>query len=183
MISSALSILNSDSQRNELAEIYELHSDRFYAIAFSKLHNRNDAEDAVAEAFLRIAQKPENFFRIQPHKRVAYIDVIIRNIALDIYKRNNRISELPYEDNDHYADGNISVEELVVEAERKDELVQFIRSLPEGMKSALILKLTFAESTAEIARVLGVSEAAARRRLSDAYKKVHEYVEKGRKDG
>ena len=47
MISSALAILETEEQRNELSEFYEQYKDRFYAISFSKLHNRESAEDAV----------------------------------------------------------------------------------------------------------------------------------------
>ena len=50
MISAALAILETQEQRNELSEIYEHHKKTFYAIAYSKLQNRPDAEDAIQEA-------------------------------------------------------------------------------------------------------------------------------------
>ena len=52
MISGALAILETDKQRNELSEFYKENKARLYNFAFSRLHNRESAEDALQEAFL-----------------------------------------------------------------------------------------------------------------------------------
>lgn len=62
MISSALAVLKTDEQRNELSEFYEENKSRLYSIAFERLHNRQDAEDVIQESFLGIAYIPEKFF-------------------------------------------------------------------------------------------------------------------------
>ncbi len=182
MISSVLSILKSDEERNEVAELYETYSDRFYAIAYSKLHNRNDAEDAVIEAFSRIATKPEQFFRIPAHKRVTYVDVIVRNIAIDMFRHNIRTETISDEELDTYA-SDISVEDIAIGEVSEGELKGFIDSMPESKKSALILRIMYDQTTAEIAHALGISETAARKRLSDAGKMIKAFVEKGEQDG
>lgn len=87
MISAALAIIENESQCNELLTIYEQNIKTFYSIAFSKLYNRQDAGDAVQEAFLAIAQKPELLFNVLYEKRVAYINVIIRNIAYKMWDK------------------------------------------------------------------------------------------------
>lgn len=182
MISSILSILKSDEERNVLAELYDTYSDRFYAIAYSKIHNRDDAEDAVLEAFSRIATNPESFFRIEAHKRLAYVDVIVRNIAIDMFRHSIRTETISDEELDAYA-SDISVEDIAIGEISKQALTDFIRSMPENKKSALILRIMYEHSTAEIAHALGISETAARKRLSDAGKMIREFVEKGKKNG
>lgn len=62
MISAALAMLEIEGQRNELAAFYTANKNRLYYIALSKLHNSIEAEDAVQEAFSRIAAKPKHFF-------------------------------------------------------------------------------------------------------------------------
>ena len=62
MISVALAILENERQREELSEFYEKYKRRFYAIAFEHVHNQEEAEDAVQDAFSAIADKPEIFF-------------------------------------------------------------------------------------------------------------------------
>lgn len=84
MISAALAILETEEERSELSQIYERNIKRFYSIAFSKLHNRHDAEDAIQDAFLAIDKNPKPFFSVSPDKRVSYINVVIRNIAIKI---------------------------------------------------------------------------------------------------
>ncbi len=182
MISSVLSILKNDEERNELAELYDTYSDRFYAIAYSKLHNRDDAEDAVIEAFSRIATNPERFFSIPAHKRVSYVDVIIRNIAVDMFRHSIRTEAMPDEELDAYA-SDISVEDIAIGEISKDALTEFIHFMPESKKSALILRIMYDHSTADIAHALGISETAARKRLSDAGKMIREFIEKGEQDG
>ena len=91
MISAALAIIENESQRNELSEIYERNIKMFYSIAFSKLHNKQDAEDAIQESFLAIAKNPALLFNIPANKRVVEISrpVIIGTniVAPNIAKR------------------------------------------------------------------------------------------------
>lgn len=64
MIEAALAILENEEQRNELSEIYEKNIKTFYSIALSNLHNRQDAEDAVHEAFLRAIKNISKFHKL-----------------------------------------------------------------------------------------------------------------------
>ena len=67
MITAALAILQTDEQRDILSEFYEENKNRFYMLAYSKLHNSEASKDAVQEAFLRIVRYPDRFFSIEPH--------------------------------------------------------------------------------------------------------------------
>ncbi len=55
MLQIYLSMLETDEERSEFQRLYETYSQQMIRIAISKVNNRNDAEDAVHEAFLRIA--------------------------------------------------------------------------------------------------------------------------------
>lgn len=82
MISAALSVIEDEKQRNELAIFYEKYKNRFYNIARSKTNDPNESEDAVQEAFTRIANKPERFFYITSEERLRYVDGIVRHHGL-----------------------------------------------------------------------------------------------------
>ncbi len=183
MISSVLTILNSEQERNELAELYTTYSDRFYAIAYSKVHNKQDAEDAVIEAFSRIATKPDKFFQIPAHKRVSYVDVIVRNIAVDMFKHKNNIATVSIDDQTQEVFSVTSLEEMVIGEMLKDDLIDFIRKMPESKKDAITLRIVYQHSTANISEILGISETVARKRLSDAGKMIKEFIEKGTNNG
>ena len=74
MISAALAVLESEEQRNELSEIYENNISNFYNIAFQQLHNKHDAEDAIQDAFLAIANNTSIFFGIPNENKMCIRD-------------------------------------------------------------------------------------------------------------
>lgn len=73
-------VIKNDVQRNELAKFYKINLWRFLNMAFSNLHNKNGAEDAVQEAFSSIVKRPERFFAVPQKYRLKYMLIIIRNI-------------------------------------------------------------------------------------------------------
>ena len=87
MISAALAVLETDEQRNELSVFYEENKSKLYSIAFERLHNRQDAEDAIQETFLRIAGKPDKFFLLSRTEQRFYVSAMVRNISVDIFKK------------------------------------------------------------------------------------------------
>lgn len=179
MISTALALLETDEQRNVLSEFYQKYKNRFYAIAYSKLHGKTAAEDAVQEAFLRIVDKPENFFKIEHNKRVAYADVIVRNVAIDMFNKNNahKIKELTEDVSDEAY--TLGLEDTVIGSVSKNELLAFILKLPVLQRDILNLKVVFELSNSEIAQKLNVSENVVRQRLYQARKSILVFLESG----
>ena len=185
MISTALALLKTDEQRNVLSEFYQKYKNRFYAIAYSKLHGKTAAEDAVQEAFLRIVDKPEKFFKIEHNKRVAYADVIVRNVAIDMFNKNNahkieegkNIEELTEDVSDEAY--TLGLEDTVIGSVSKNELLAFILKLPVLQRDILNLKVVCELSNSEIAQKLNVSETVVRQRLFQARKSILDFLESG----
>lgn len=177
MISGALSILQTDEERNKLSQFYEENKERFYAIAFSKLHNREDAEDAVQEAFLRIADKPEKFFEISSNKQVAYADIIIRNVSVDMYKKSNKIEAVETMDLISNEDIEIQLDEKIIGNISRDELVDFILKLSPVLRDVLELKVVIGLSNYEIAQKLSITENVVRQRLFQARRAIAKFME------
>lgn len=175
MISSALAVIENEEQRNELAKFYEKNKTRFFAIAYEHLHNKEDAEDVIQETFLRIADKPDIFFSKSQNDKVLYTTVIVRNISVNIYhkKQKHECEDLT----DDIVDESISVIERAVGERSKEELMTFIYSLSEALRHALFLKIHYQMTTSEISKALGISETAARKRISDAEKRIRRYME------
>lgn len=176
MIDAILSTMENEEQRNELAEFYTENKKRLYAIAMSKLHNKTNAEDAVQELFLRIADKPEKFFNIPTHKRATYADVIVRNISVDMFKKQIRENTVGIEMIEKNLSEYLSVEDIDFDDDFYDELVEFICGMSEAKKTVLVLRIVYKKSTAEIATTLNISETAARKRLSDTGKQIKEFL-------
>ena len=173
-------VLDDIDQANELEEIYRLNADRFYAIAFSRLQNKHDAEDAVQEAFLRIANNPKNLFKIPAHKKVAYIDVIIRNISCDMLETKNKKTRAGFYEN--YADVSNLPDDIVIDDISAEELIKYIMSMPNAKKDVMFLKISYGYSNSQIAEVLGISETTVRKRISDAYKLIKDFLDSRNND-
>lgn len=177
MISAALAILENHKERNELSLIYESNIRTFYSVAFSKLHNAQDAEDAIQEAFLAVAKKPEVLFGIPANKRVSYINVIVRNMAFMIWNKKHKLSEETVELDEDTLCGELTAEDIVLSELQCGQILKFIDSLPEGAKAAIHLKMSFDLKNKDIAELLGISEEAAKKRVSRALSQIKQFME------
>lgn len=175
MLDTALAVIKDEDQRSELTEFYSQNKDRFFGIAYSRLHSKDAAEDAVQEAFSEIADKPEYFFGIPKEKRLAYADVIVRNISVNMFNSKNKIQmdEL----DEKIEDTAISLENDLFAKISRDEILAFIDRLPTLQRSVLTLHCLFGFSVDETAQRLNISLTAANRRLTLARKAVREFVD------
>lgn len=174
MISAALAVLESEEQRNELSEFYEENKSRLYSIAFEHLHNQQDSEDAIQETFLRIADKPENFFKIAFQNRLAYANIIARNVAVDMFIKRNKISTVQLEDVEI---DTIPLENYLFDKISRDEVVEFINRLPTAQRNVLMLRCFFGLSIDETSQRLNISLTTANKHLSLARKSIRKFIE------
>lgn len=177
MISAALAIIENESQRNELSEIYERNIKMFYSIAFSKLHNKQDAEDAIQEAFLAVARNPTLLFNIPKNKRISYINVVVRNTSYKIWNKKHKVYEHETNLDDTVVDERISIEEMILSDYSCEQILKFIDTLPETTKAAVYLKTHLGLKNSDIANALGISEEAAKKRVARAISQIKQYME------
>ena len=180
MFDATFAVIENEQQRNELAKFYSNSKKRLYFIALSKLHNNEEAEDAVQEVFSRIADKPEMFFDIPSERRLAYADVMVKNISVDMFNAKNKMpSEQLYE---QIEDVNISLENALFDKISRNEVIEFINKLPTLQRNVLVLHCFFNLSIDETAQRLDISLTVATKRLALARKAIRNFVEEGGKN-
>ena len=179
MFAEAIAIIEDEGQRNELSEFYEENKNRFYEIAFEHLHNKEESEDAVQEAFLRIADKPEKFFSLSGLNRVYYISAVVRNVSVDIFNKKNKSLEIT-EDSVFEDDFSI-IENSLFDKVSRDEILSFIDNLPPLQRNVLILTCLSGLSISETAQTLKISKNAVNQRLYLARKSIKNFIEERRK--
>ena len=175
MFDTTFAVIEDEAQRNELAELYAEYKDRFYMIAFSKLHNAEYAEDAVQEAFSAIADKPENFFGIPEEKRLSYIDVIVRNVSVEMFNSRNKLPSDELDEN--IEDENLSLENGLFARISRDEILSFIDALPSLQRNVLMLHCLFGLSIDETAQRLNITLTAANKRLTLARRAIKDFID------
>ena len=165
MITAALAVLKTDEQRNVISDFYQMYKNRFYAIAYEHLHNPQDSEEAIQEAFLRITVKTDKFFSLS---------------SIDMYnkKTKHQQEELP-EDLIYQSDPEF-LENSLLEKISHEELLDFINGLPELQRNVLILTCLSELSISETAEALGVSKAVVNQRLYLARRSIRSFIERKR---
>ena len=161
MISAALAVLESEEQRNELSEIYENNISNFYNIAFQQLHNKHDAEDAIQDAFLAIANNTSIFFGIPNENKMPYINAVIRNISCKLWN----------------IEDSIPLDERIVSEYSCEDIYRFIDTFPDTTKTAIYFRIHFDMKYSDIAKTLNISEDAAKKRVERAIAKIKQFME------
>lgn len=158
-------IIEDNVKKNELEEFYGKNINFFLNVAFLKLKNRNDAEDAVQEAFYEIVRNPDYFFGIAPENRIAIVAAVVRNISSDMFNKKNKVRLEELNPEDFYDDDSLSLEDSVIGIISRDKLKQLIQSLPVLQRDVLTLRCLIGLSTAETAEKLNISPSAVKKRL------------------
>ena len=140
-------------------EICTKYGDRLYAAAFNITRQRQDAEDAVQEALLRLYRSDKEF-ESEEHVKAWLIRVTI-NIAKSTCTSFWHRNRVPYED---YMD------DIPFEDENDKDLMEAVLSLPD--KYRIIVHLYYYEGykTREIADTLKLSENTVKTRLLQSRK-------------
>ena len=121
------------------------------------LHDRQDAEDAVHNAFLRIIKKFSKFQNIPAKDLAPQIVVIARNEAISLLRKKKDV--VPLEDWEGFA-------ETAEEVSDYHALVDTFTHLPQTYRAAMEMKLLLGYSDGEIAAKLGLSKTAVSVRIS-----------------
>lgn len=180
MIDAAFAVIESEEQRSELEKFYSKYKNRLYFIALSKLHNSADAEDAVQEVFLRIADKPGKFFDIPEENRLVYADVIVRNIAVDMFNTKNKIPEEQLDDALEPSD--INLDDSLFDKISRDEILEFVDKLPALQRNVLRLHCLLGLPIDETAQRLNISLTVANKRLTLARRSIRKFIDERRND-
>lgn len=157
--------------------LFEAHRQMMYKKAFSILHNKSDAEDAVQNAFLSIINNIEKISKIPCNERVFYIVTIIEHAALDILKKQKRHSA---EDFFEHADAAsvLYTEKEALDNIAVEEIKKALEELSDRDYSILFLYLFKEMKPKEIAGELGISENNARVRIKKARERLIKILRK-----
>ena len=147
-----LSVVESPAERSKFEILYRQYADLMYYVANKILNNPQDAEDAVHEAFLKIAKNLEKIQDPLCPKTKSYIVTIVEHTAIDLYRKKKRYAVLPLEE---------AAVGLPVPQEEKPDLAGCILKLPARYRQVILLKYHHGYTVKEIAAILGISQTNA----------------------
>lgn len=167
-----LSTLDTDEEKRKFEKLYIIYKDDMYDIAHNILKNKFDAEDAVHNAFMRIANSFKSVMNIQSLK--PYIAIVTKNTAIDIYNKNKKISQ----NTDSLFESNASISVDFFERFEFEDLVSTIESLTPVYKDILYLHYFNGIPVKLCAKSLNITEGNAYKRIERAKMMLSELLEK-----
>jgi RNA polymerase sigma-70 factor (ECF subfamily) len=158
--------LRSDSAvgRDERFEAMVGRQARFmFQVASGLLRNRQDAEDAVQEAFLKL-YRGEAWLRMENEK--GFLARTVWRVALDhLPKAAERMVDVAEM---QLMSGGESPEQSAVGGDEREVLKRLIDGLPEELRQPLVLSSVEEMTSREVAEAMGIPEGTVRTRVMRA---------------
>lgn len=146
--------------------MYEKHAKSVYGVCLMYLKNKDDAEEAVSEAYIRLMENMSDF-ESDAHAK-AYLMRTAVNICKNQLKSGWRKNTIQNED-----------VLLYMTSPSEERVMEEILSLPPKYRVIIYLHYYVGYSTKEIAGIINISQSAVLSRLSRGRDKLRDILEKG----
>ena len=170
-------LIDTEEDRSKMGLIYKLYHNYMYSVAAGLLNNSDDTEDAVQEAFIRVIGFLDGIIEPKCLKTKHLCVIIVKRIALDMLRRR-RVREKdmdPYLIDELYESDTAS--EMLEAVEEHSDLAAAMKALPDRYRDAVLLRYSDEYSFEEIARILNITEANARKLVQRAVNKLRDAME------
>lgn len=166
--------LDAPSEAKKLEELYHLYRDTMLYVAVGILRNGYLAEDAVQEAFVRIAANLSKISKVDSKQTKVYVAVIVRNVALTILNDMNRQVFIDNIDSLAYVESG--TKDSILNRMEYEEVVAAIRKLPDTFREILDLYYIQGFKVTEISERLGLNREVVKKRIQRGKKKLLEML-------
>lgn len=162
MLDLYLTLIDTDVDKHKFVALYEQYRHLMFYIAHEILKDNQLSEDAVQEAFIRIAK---NFYKIGdincPQTR-NYVVIITRNAAITMsHHKSDCIDMGTYED-------SLPIYEDVFDTVSNKIIAKCILKMPDIYRDMLYLHYIYGYTFNEISSLLGISTNTAKKRAQRA---------------
>lgn len=170
-----MTIIKDPKQLSLFEQILETYQDDMFRKAYRILRDYHWAEDAVAEAFLKIAKNIEKISSLSCQKRGGYLVILTKNCAIDLARRHH-LQEVPIDFIEELKDREapVNLEEAVFQQEGYARLIQAIEDLDPKYRDPMQMYYLYHHKVEEIAELFGLQENTVHARLSRGRKKLAE---------
>lgn len=169
-----VSMIDSCTGKKKFEQIYSLYKQTMYYTAFQILQQQYDAEDAVHNAFLKIIHHLDKIDLEDSRKTRSFLVIIAENTAIDLYRKRKKSNLISYDEL-----SECMICSNTFDAEEGIMFHSAFFKLPIQYATILRLKYSHGYNDAEIAKILNISEANVRKRMSRAKNKLRCLLEEG----
>jgi RNA polymerase sigma-70 factor (ECF subfamily) len=161
-------------QPDAFATLYDRFAPALFRVAWTLLHSRPDAEDALQEVFLGLVRSRASLGRVENLR--AYLFSALRHAALRVAASRRAGTPLPPDE--------LPARAAAVHPSLSRQLEEALARLPPDQREVLTLKIDGGLTFAEVAAVLGIRPNTAASRYRYALEKMRRLLnEEGNETG
>ena len=178
MLGFYLSMLDTDEERNLLTDIYEEHQYWCLQAAMKITKNREDAEDAVHEAFICLINN-RDILKLPREKIKHLLITIAKRRAIDIVRKREHSATEAWDDMEDFPSMDESIDLQIEKAEDFERLHTYLQMLNERYSTVLEMKYYSELSNEKIGQILGKTTRQVEQMLYRAKLKLREVIDDG----
>lgn len=172
-----LCLLETEEDRDYFQRIYKENYLKMYHVALGYLKQPTEAENAVHEAFLALAEKFEKYSHLNGREMTGFCVSIVKNKSIDIIRRSKHYSEEELESLNLKQDNeNANPENVLLNEETKQMIERALAQISEVFRETLILKYVYQLGNKEIAHIQGVSVKTVTMRVYRGKQQLREVI-------
>tara|TARA_B110000483_G_scaffold18922_1_gene20797 strand:- start:3173 stop:3763 length:591 start_codon:yes stop_codon:yes gene_type:complete len=164
-----------------LAVLIERHKLKIYNFIYSKVFDRDIAEDIFQDTFIKVIKTLRKGAYQEEGKFLPWVMRISHNLVIDHFRKNNRIPI--FESKDEFdifqiiGDDTPNIESNMIDRQVVEDLQKLIIELPDDQREVLTMRLYKDMSFKEIAETTGVSINTALGRMRYAVINIRKLIE------
>lgn len=160
-------MVREDEQQSDLVEVFVAHRNQLCQVATKILGSPDRAEDVVQDAYLKVIEVEAVFVVKQP---VAYVFRIVRNLAIDHYRRARLESGVftVEEEGQGVPSPTATPEAISISRQQLSQVAHALDQLPERTRRVFELYRVGGHTQREIAQMLDVSPTLVNFMIRDA---------------
>lgn len=181
MLAFYMAIIDDEDDKAKFEILYNRYKKRMVSTAFSVLKNKEDAEDAVHDTFIKIARNMHAIGNPDSAETLSYVLKAVKNTAINLSKKNTtRNKHMQSQAVEHISDSAFW-DKLHIQ-ENYEEVVEAIRSLNDTYRDVLFYRYVADMKIKDIADLLDRNKATIRQQIARGKKKLLETLENDGRD-
>lgn len=182
----AIEAIEEDEERELVECLFRSYSAKVLALSKSILKNREDAEDAVNNTFLKVIKYRHKFVGIDGDETKRLIVICTRSVSFDMLRKKKRIDFCSLDESVEDDEGNALNQELptdidvlksLIEQETLMQVKEALNQLGEPAKDIVRLRYYYDMQCSEIADFLNINASTVRTILQRSLAKLRKMLE------
>ena len=173
-----------DGNEQSLSILINRHQSKIYAFIYSKLSDRDLADDVFQDTFIKVIKTLKSKLYNEEGKFLSWVMRIAHNLIIDHYRKNKRMPLLRETEEfsifSLISDKSLNVEQALISYQVETDVQKIIEALPSDQKEVVMLRIYQDLSFKEISDLTGVSINTALGRMRYALQNLRKVIEQNK---